>query len=124
MLRAFVDLAALDRRVTAEGVSDRLRQRLGAVDDEQAEEVRIEPAPHQVVEQGLADGGVLRRPLHHRKRMLLALAVDADGRQQDQVLANMNAVDLDDEQIEAGQVGRQPFLHPLGRKGHEPARGR
>jgi hypothetical protein len=66
--------------MAAERGADRLRQRLGAVDDEQAEDLRIEPASRQVVEQGLADGGIFRRPLDHREGMLLPLAVNPDGR--------------------------------------------
>ena len=119
-----VDLAALDRRMAAERGANRLRQRLRAVDDEQAIGLRIEPAPRQVVEQSLADGGVLRRPFHHRKRMLFSLAVDPDRRQQHKVFTDVDAVDLDDQQVELGQVRRHPIFHPLGRQRHEAARGR
>ena len=46
-----MDLAALDRGVGAEGAADDFAQRLGAVDDEQAADLRVEPALDQIVDQ-------------------------------------------------------------------------
>lgn len=42
-------------------LADRLGQRLGAVDDEQAADRRVEAAADQIVEQRLGYGGVLAR---------------------------------------------------------------
>ena len=56
--------------------------------------------------------------------MLIAVAFDAEGRDQYQVVANMQAVDLDDQQVEIGQVRRRLLSQPFGRQRHEPARGR
>ena len=110
-----VHLTPLDRGVATEGVADRLGQRLGAVDDEQAADRRVEAAPNQVVEQGLHHGSVLRRPLDHAERMFSAVPVDADCGQQHQVFLDVDAVDLDDQQVQLGQVGRHPFLHAFRR---------
>ena len=62
-----VDLAALDRRVAPEGPPDRLGQRLGAIDDEQPADRRIEPALDQVVEQRLDHRRVLGGALDQRR---------------------------------------------------------
>ena len=107
--------------MAAEGVADRLGQRLGPVDDEQAADRRIEAAPDQVVEQRLRHGSVLASPFNHAEGMLRAVAVDADSSQQHQVVLDVNAIDLDDQQVQPGQVGRHPCLHALGRQRHEPA---
>src|SRR3954470_3013785 len=55
----FMNLTALDRRVGAEGSTDDFAQCLGAVDDEQPADLRVEPALDQVVDQRLHDSGVL-----------------------------------------------------------------
>jgi len=81
-----VHLAALDRRVAAEGLADRLGQRLRAIDDEQAAHGRIEAAPDQIVQQCLDGCGVLGRALDHAERVFRAVGVDADGRHQDQLI--------------------------------------
>jgi hypothetical protein len=86
-----VHLAALDRRVPAKGAADRLGQGLGAVDDEQPRYRRVEAALDQVVEQRLNRGGVLGGPLDQPQRVLLARGVDADRRDQDQVLLDVQA---------------------------------
>ena len=119
-----VDLAALDRRVPPEGPPDRLGQRLGAVHDEQPAHARVEAAPNQVIEQGLHHRRVLGGALHQAERVLRPLAVDADRGQEDQVLADMNAVDLHGQEVEPGQVPRHPGRHPLRRQRHEAPRGR
>ena len=56
---------------------------------------RIEPPGEEIVDQGLDDDRVLRRPLDHGQDMLVAVAIDADRRHQDMV-ADMQTVDLDD----------------------------
>jgi hypothetical protein len=53
--------------------------------------------------------------------MLPAVTVDADRGQQHEVLLDVDAVDLDDQQVQLGQVGRHPFRHALRRQRHEPA---
>ena len=49
-----------------------------AIDDEQPRQRRIEPPGEEIVEQGLDDDSVLRRPLDHGQDMLVAVAIDAD----------------------------------------------
>ena len=56
--------------------------------------------------------------------MLVADAVDADGGQQHQVFLDVDAVDLDRQQVQGGQVGGHPFLHAFRRQRHEPPRHR
>src|SRR5262249_35662169 len=51
----FMKLAALDRRVGAEGATDDFAQRLGAVDDEQPADLGIKPALDQIVDERLHD---------------------------------------------------------------------
>jgi len=95
-----------------------------AADDEQAADGGIEAAADQVGEQSLADGSILARSFHDPERVLVAIAVDADRRQHDQVLIDVNAVDLDDQQIQRGKLGGHPCLHRLGRQRHEATRHR
>ena len=54
----------------------------------------------------LRSRGVLRRTLGEAERMLFALRVDTDRRDQDQIVVHVNAVDLDHQQIEAGEIAR------------------
>ena len=119
-----VNLAALDRRVPAEGRADHLGQRLRAIDDEQPADLGIEPAFDQVVDERLHDGGVLGGAFDKAKRMLVALSIDPERGHQDQVVADVQAVDLDDQKIQLGQVRGHPLGHALGRERHEPARRR
>src|SRR3979411_2727811 len=56
--------------------------------------------------------------------MLVALRVDTDRRDQDQILDHVNAVGLDPQQIELGQVRGHPLLQAGGRERDEVARGR
>ncbi len=65
-------LAALDGGGHTEGVADRFAERLGAIDDEQPGQRWIEPLAEEIVEQGLDDDRVLRRPLDHGQDMLVA----------------------------------------------------
>ena len=107
---ALVDLAALDGGGHTEGVADRFAERLRAIDDEQPGQRRIEPPGEEIVEQGLDDDSVLRRPLDHGQDMLVAVAIDADRRHQDMV-ADMQTVDLDDQQVELREVqASQAFI--------------
>ncbi len=50
----------------------------GTVDHEQSAHLRIKTAPDQIVKERLLHGGVLRRPFDDTKRMLLAIAVNAN----------------------------------------------
>ena len=80
MMYGLVDLAALDGGGHTEGVADRFAERLRAIDEEQPGQRRIEPPGEEIVEQGLDDDSVLRRPLDHGQDMLVAVAIDADRR--------------------------------------------
>ncbi len=89
-------MAALDGGGHTKGVADRFAERFRAIDDEQPGHRRIEPPADEIVEQGLDDDRVLRRPLDHGQDMLIAVAIDADRRHQDMV-AHMQTVDLNDQ---------------------------
>ena len=78
---------------------DRLGQCLGAVDDEQAADRRVQAAPNQIVEQRLHGGSTFGGALDRAKRMLAPLRVDPDRRHQQQLLLYMDAVDLDRQQV-------------------------
>jgi hypothetical protein len=56
--------------------------------------------------------------------MLLAPPINADRGDQDQLVADVQAIDLDRQQIERRQVGGQPFPHLRARQGDELARDR
>ena len=63
-----------------------------------------EPALDQIIDQRLDGRGVFGRSLGKAERMLVALRVDTDRCNQDQIFVHMNAIDLDHEQIEAGEI--------------------
>ena len=98
-------LAPVDRGVAAKGAANDFAQRLGAVDDEQPTDRRVEPALDQIVDQCLDDGGIFGRPLDQAKRMPIAVAIDAEGGDQHQVVANMQAIDLDNQQVDGAMRG-------------------
>ena len=87
-------------------------------------QVSVTAAINQIVEQRLHHDGVLRRPFNRPERMLVADTVDADGSHQHQVFLDVDAVNLDDQRVQLGQVRAHPLLHPLRRQRHEPARHR
>jgi len=58
----------------------------------------------------------------NRQRMLVTFAVDANGGDQCQLIADMQPIDLDREQIEPRQIRRHPCGHPFCRQLDEPAR--
>jgi hypothetical protein len=58
--------------------------------------------------------------LDQAERMLIAVPIDAKGGDQHQVLANVQAVELDDQQVELGQVRR----HPRARRSADSATNR
>ena len=55
--------------------------------------------------------------------MLVALCIDTECRDQDQIVVHVNAVDLDHQQIEAGEIRRHPLLQACRRQCHETAGG-
>ena len=67
----------------------------------------------EVVDQRLRGGGVLGCPFDETEDVLLSVAVDADGADQHDVLSHMQAIDLDDEEIELGQIAVEPSVHTL-----------
>ena len=104
-----MNLAALDRCVGAEGATDDFAQRLGAVDDEQPADLGIKPALDQVVDERLHDGGVLGCSFDQGERMFVAVPIDAERGDQHQVVADVKPVDLDDQEVQLGQVRRLRF---------------
>ena len=106
-----MDLTALNGSRSSKGSTDRLRQGLCAVDDEEPRHRWIEAALDEIVDERLNGHGIFRRTLGQTKRVLVAIRVDTDCRNQDQVFVHMNAVDLDDQQIEPGKIGRHPLFH-------------
>ena len=111
----FMNLAALERRVGAEGATDDFAQRLGAIDDEQPADLGIKPPLDQVVDERLDDGGVLGCSFDQGERMFVAVSINAEGSDQHQIVADVQPVDLDDQEVQLGQVRRhprgQPFCH-------------
>ena len=71
-IASLVHLAALDQRKATEGVAHGPAQRLGAVDDEQAGNIRLQPALDQVGQQRLDHGGVFRRSQGHCQHVFVA----------------------------------------------------
>src|SRR5215472_3874796 len=50
--------------------------------------------------------------------------VNADGGQQHQIIGDVDAVDLDRQQVQPRQVARHPLFHALGREGDKATRRR
>jgi len=65
--------------MAAERPPDRLGQRLGAVDDEQAADRRVQAAPNQTFEQCLHGCSTFGGALDRAKRMLAPLRVEPNG---------------------------------------------
>src|SRR5271167_2523679 len=89
-----MDLTALDRRGSSKGSADRLGQCLGTVDDEEPGRRRVQPALDEIVDERLHGRGVLRRTLGEAERMLVALRVDTDRRDQDQISVHAGWADI------------------------------
>jgi hypothetical protein len=106
--------------VGTEGPTNDLAQRLGAVDDEQAADRWIEPALDQIVDQRLHDGGILGRPFDQGERMFAALGIDPERGDQHQIAADVQAVDLDHQQVQLRQVRCHPLGQPVGRQSDKP----
>ena len=85
---------------------------------------RIETALDEIVEERLDRRSVLGGPFDDRERVLVTVAVDADRGDQHQIVADMQAIDLNDEQVELRQVGSHEGGQLFRRQGHEPARRR
>ena len=115
-IAGFVNLTALDRRLPAKGRADHFGQRLRAVDNEQSADLGIEPAFDQIVDEGLHDSGILGGTFDQTKRMLIAFSIDSERSHQDQVVADVQTIDLDDQQVQLGQVRGHPLGHALGRQ--------
>ena len=82
--------------------------RLGAAPGgptQQAADLRVEPALDQIVDQRLDDCGIFGRPLDQAKRTPIAVAIDVEGGDQHQVGANMQAIDLDNQQVDGAMRG-------------------
>ena len=117
-----VQLAALDHRMV-EHVDHGLAQRLGPVDADQHRAGHVQAPLPQVHQQVGDQGGVLRRALHQRQRMLVPVDVDAQ-RHDAARLGEVHAVDHQRHQIQPGQIrdkqlGQGGFGHR-----HKPARDR
>ena len=117
----FVNLTALDRRVAPERSSDRLRKRLRTIDDEQPRYRRIKPALDQVVDERLDHRRVLGRTLDKPQRVLHPVAIDPDRCHKHEVVDDVDAVDLYNQNVQAREIRCHPFLHALGRQRHEMA---
>src|SRR6266516_3909810 len=63
------------------------------------------------------------RSLGKAEGMLVALRVDTDRCNQDQIFVHVNAIDLDHQQIEAGEIGCHPIPHARRRQRYEAAGG-
>ena len=101
-IATLVLLAALHERASAEAIDDGTPQGLAAVDHPQPGTVGVQPTIDEVAQQLAHDpsalGGALAQPQH----MLVALGVDAECHQND-TLAEVDAVDHDDRQIQLFQ---------------------
>src|SRR5262249_49614364 len=104
---AFVDLAALDDGGRATALADRLAEARPAVNDEEVRLVEIEAALAQISEKRLADGRVLGRALAQGEDVLAALRIHAQ-REQDHVVAEVEAVDDEDADVEVIQRAGEP----------------
>src|SRR5450756_1273185 len=91
----FMYLTTLNGRVAPKRRPDRLGKSLRAVDDEEARHGGIEAALDEIVDQRLHGRRVFRGALDQPERMLVAVHIDADRRDEGHVLVHVNAVDLD-----------------------------
>jgi len=63
-------------------------------------------------------------PSTRPERMFVAVPIDAERGDKHQVVADVQPVDLDDEEVQLEQIRCHPFGQPLGGQRDEPARGR
>src|SRR5262249_56082297 len=109
----FMEVGGVGGGVGAEGATDDFAQRLGAVDDEQPADLGIKPPLDQVVDERLDDGGVLGCSFDQGERMFVAVSINAEGSNQHQIVADVQPVDLDDQEVQLGQARRHPRGQPL-----------
>ena len=95
-----VDLTALDWRVGAERAVNHFAQRLGAVDDEQLADRRVEPALAQIIHQRLHHAGVLGCPSTRPSGCLCSSASMPSAATSTQVVADVQTVNLDDQEVQ------------------------
>ena len=114
-----IDLAALEGCVGTEGATDDLLS-AWRIDDEQRQ-TRIKTALDQVVDECLHDGGVLGAPDQGERMLWLPSMPRAATSTR---CCDVQPVDLDDQEVQLGQVRRHPLGQPFCGQGHEPARGR
>jgi hypothetical protein len=69
---SLMELAPLDRRVSAEGAANDFAQRLGAVDDEQPTDGRVEPALDQMSISACTTAALSVAPSTRPSRLLLS----------------------------------------------------
>ena len=105
----------------AAGFADRLPQPRAPVDDEEHGAVEIEPALAQVRQQALAHRRVLRRALAQGQDVLGALRIHAQG-QENHVVAEVQAVDQHEADVEAVERHGEPRREPGARERDEPPR--
>src|SRR5262249_34056764 len=65
---------------------------------------------------------VLGCSFEQRERMFVAFSINAEGSDQYQVVADVQPVDLDDQEVQLGQVRRHPRGQPLLPSGSRTAR--
>jgi hypothetical protein len=118
---ALVHLAPLDDRCGATRLADRLAEAGPAVDDEEHRALEVETPVVQVGQEALADGRVLGRPLAQAEDVLLALGIHAQ-REQDDMVAEVEAVEKDDADIEVGERAAEPRRELRARERDESAR--
>ena len=79
----------------------------------------IDGAFDQTVDESLHDMWRSRWRLRSTERMLIAFSIDSERSHQNQVVADAQTIDLDDQQVQLGQVRGHPLGHALSRQRHE-----
>ena len=110
--------------MAAEGAANDFAQRLGAVDDEQPTDRRVEPALDQIVDQRLDDCGIFGRPLDQAKRMPIAVPSMSKAVTSTRSLPICRPSFCIISRSTLDKVGCHPLGQALRRRRHEPARGR
>jgi len=67
----------------------------------------------QIVDESLHDSSILGGAFDQAKRMLIAFSIDSERSHQNQVIVDVQAIDLDDQQVQLRQVRGHPLGHPL-----------
>jgi hypothetical protein len=92
-----VRVAAVNQDPRTKRLDDRFVQRFGAIDHHQDGAIGIKPALDQVSQQRLAGRGVLGGAFPQPQYVLLAVALDAD-RRQDDMLGEVHSIDHQGDQ--------------------------